>query len=51
MHKKLENVFQGLKLISTKGEDTIVMANCLVILQQAIKELQEQETVPKSVDE
>lgn len=36
----MQNILQALMTISTKGNDTITMANCLQALQQVIENTQ-----------
>lgn len=43
MTEKLNNILQTLKLINTRGDDTIIMSQCLIAMQQLIKEQSKQE--------
>lgn len=36
--EKLEKILQTLKLVNTRGDDTIIMSQCLIALQQFINE-------------
>lgn len=46
MPEKLVKLYNTLKLVSTKGEDTKVMANCLAYLEQMIAEAQAKQVEP-----
>ena len=41
----MQNILQALMTISTKGNDTITMANCMQALQQVIKNTPDSATV------
>ena len=38
MEEKLTKLYNALALVETKGESTKIMANCLVYLDQLVKE-------------
>lgn len=38
MVQKLEKILQTLKLVNTRGDDSIIMAQCLMAIQQLINE-------------
>lgn len=43
MKNNLKELHNALSTISTKGNDTITMGNCLIFLRQQIAQLEEQE--------
>lgn len=45
---QLERIYNTLKMISTKGEDTLVMADCLHAIQNLAQEI---EIVEKEAEE
>ena len=42
MQQELTNIHNALCQISTKGEDTITMAKCLLALRQLVQDLQKE---------
>jgi hypothetical protein len=41
MKEQLIRIYNTLSLISTKGEDTVTMAQCLIAINQLIEEMNE----------
>lgn len=43
--KQLAKVYNTLSLVSTKGEDTIIMGQCLTALKDILVQIQENTTI------
>lgn len=46
MEEKLTKLYNALALVETKGESTKIMANCLVYLDQLVKEAKATDVKP-----
>ena len=49
MKKKLTNLYNTMNLIETKGNSTLLMADCLKFLNQCIQECEQEQ--PKTEEE
>ena len=48
MKEKFMAIYRVLSMIETKGEHTLVMADCLRFIEQCIQECQEKETLEQN---
>ena len=51
MEEKLTKLYNALALVETKGESTKIMANCLVYLDQLVKEAHASKVAPVPAEE
>lgn len=51
LNEQLIRIYNTLLMVSTKGEDTVIMGQCLAALQQILMELQQHNNKQDAVNE